>query len=299
MRGRKSGVLHLTREGVSKRLYFRAGSIILAGSDLPEDRLGQALLRAGMIREADLERALGVVETTDRTIGETIVAMGLLRPEQVQAEAARRTKLIVESVLDWDTGEYAFEERDERLAGELLVPGRRAADPARGVPRGPKRRRGPPAARRREDGRASSGEAARDPGGAPAHAFRGVGSRAGRWRLLRRRDRSPVSDGQGRGAAVDLRAVPRGSLRGGPAADPSTATHALAGPSRRPARARTSGPHSRRSARTRAASGARRRLCLRASPTRWAGTSSRKRSAGARWGRCCWPATPRSTDRSR
>ena len=118
--GRKSGVLHLTREGVSKRLYFRAGSIVLAGSDLPEDRLGQALLRAGMIREADLERALSVVETTDRTIGETIVAMGLLRPDQVQAEAARRTKLIVESVLDWESGEYAFEERDERLAGELL-----------------------------------------------------------------------------------------------------------------------------------------------------------------------------------
>jgi hypothetical protein len=117
---RKSGVLHLTREGVSKRLYFRAGSIVLAGSDLPEDRLGQALLRAGMIREADLERALSVVETTDRTIGETIVAMGLLRPDQVQAEAARRTKLIVESVLDWESGEYAFEERDERLAGELL-----------------------------------------------------------------------------------------------------------------------------------------------------------------------------------
>ena len=118
--GRKSGVLHLTRAGASKRLYFKAGSIILAGSDLPEDRLGQALLRAGMIQEADLERALGVVEATDRTIGETIVAMGLLRPEQVRVEAARRTKQIVESVLDWDSGEYAFEEREERLEGELL-----------------------------------------------------------------------------------------------------------------------------------------------------------------------------------
>jgi hypothetical protein len=118
--GRKSGVLHLTRAGVSKRFYFRSGSIILAGSDLPEDRLGQALLRAGMIQEADLERALGAVEATGRTIGETIVAMGLLRPEQVQTEAARRTKLIVESVLDWDSGEYAFEEREERLEGELL-----------------------------------------------------------------------------------------------------------------------------------------------------------------------------------
>jgi serine/threonine-protein kinase len=116
----KSGVLHLTRDGVSRRLYFRAGSIILAGSDLPEDRLGQALVRAGMIREADLERALAVVEAGGRSIGEAIVEMGLLRKEQVQAEADRRTKLIVDSVLDWESGEFAFEEREERLEGELL-----------------------------------------------------------------------------------------------------------------------------------------------------------------------------------
>jgi serine/threonine protein kinase len=118
---RTSGVLHLTRAGVSKRLYLRAGSIVLAGSDLPEDRLGQALVRTGMIRESDLERALGVVEATGRTIGEALVEMGLLRAEQVRAEAARRTRLIVESVLDWDSGEYAFEERDDRLEGELLT----------------------------------------------------------------------------------------------------------------------------------------------------------------------------------
>jgi serine/threonine protein kinase len=118
--GRKSGVLHLTRAGVSKRLYFKAGSIILAGSDRPEDRLGQALVRARMIQEADLERALAIVETSSRTLGEAIVEMGLLRPEQVQSEAARRTRLLVESVLDWDSGDYAFDEREERLEGELL-----------------------------------------------------------------------------------------------------------------------------------------------------------------------------------
>jgi serine/threonine protein kinase len=117
--GRKSGVLHLTRAGASKRLYFRGGSLILAGSDLPEDRLGQALVRARMIQEAELERALAAAEASGRTLGETIVEMGLLRPEQVQAEAARRTRLVVESVLDWDSGQYSFEEREERLEGEL------------------------------------------------------------------------------------------------------------------------------------------------------------------------------------
>ena len=117
--GRKSGVLHLTRAGASKRLYFRGGSLILAGSDLPEDRLGQALVRARMIQEADLERALAAAEASGRTLGETIVEMGLLRPEQIQVEAARRTRLVVESVLDWDSGQYSFEEREERLDGEL------------------------------------------------------------------------------------------------------------------------------------------------------------------------------------
>ena len=63
--GRKSGVLHLTRAGASKRLYFRGGSLILAGSDLPEDRLGQALVRARMIQEADLERALAAAEAEE------------------------------------------------------------------------------------------------------------------------------------------------------------------------------------------------------------------------------------------
>src|SRR5262245_8581723 len=118
---RKSGVLHLKRAEVSKRLYFRAGSIVLAGSDLPEDRLGQALVRAGLIREADVERALRAVEATGRTLGETLGEMGLLRREQVEVEAARRTKLILESVLDWDSGEYAFEESEERPKDELLV----------------------------------------------------------------------------------------------------------------------------------------------------------------------------------
>jgi serine/threonine-protein kinase len=117
---RRSGVLHLTRGDVTRRLYFRGGSIILAGSDQPEDRLGQVLVRTGLVQQADVEKALNVVDATDRTLGEALVQMGLLRPEQVQIEAARRTKQIVASLLDWDSGEYVFEERDERLEGEVL-----------------------------------------------------------------------------------------------------------------------------------------------------------------------------------
>ena len=119
-RGRKSGVLHLTRERVSKRLYFKEGSIILAGSDLDEDRTGQVLLRAGRITEADLELALRASEKTGKAIGAMIVEAGVLPAEEMQIEAAKRVTHIVESVMSWDSGDYSFEEREERLEGELL-----------------------------------------------------------------------------------------------------------------------------------------------------------------------------------
>ena len=94
---------------------FKEASIVLAGSDLYEERLGQVLLRAGRINESQLELALRVMEKTAKGLGETIVEMGVLRSEEVESEAAERIKHIVESVLVWDSGDYSFEEREERL----------------------------------------------------------------------------------------------------------------------------------------------------------------------------------------
>ena len=37
---RRSGILHLAQEKVSKRIYFRKGSMIFANSDVETDRLG-------------------------------------------------------------------------------------------------------------------------------------------------------------------------------------------------------------------------------------------------------------------
>jgi serine/threonine protein kinase len=116
--GRRSGTLHLTKGEASKRLYFREGSLVLAGSDLHEERTGQMLLRAGRIAEADLERALREAGRTGKAVGQVIVAMGVLRPEEMEVEAARRMKHIVESTLSWDSGDYFFEEREGREAGE-------------------------------------------------------------------------------------------------------------------------------------------------------------------------------------
>ena len=54
---RRSGILHLTQEKTSKRIYFRKGSMIFANSDVESDRLGEFLIREGVLDRSSFEAA--------------------------------------------------------------------------------------------------------------------------------------------------------------------------------------------------------------------------------------------------
>ena len=136
----KTGILHLSRDGLSKRIYFREGAISFAGSDIEEERLGESLIRIGSIKRSDLEKALQLVKQTGKSLGKILVEMGLTLPEEITAVAMKRMKAIVYSLLAWDSGQYHFEERDDPVdedmainlsLAELILEGtRRIQDPA-------------------------------------------------------------------------------------------------------------------------------------------------------------------------
>lgn len=135
----KSGILHLSRDGLSKRIYFREGAISFAGSDIEKERLGESLIRGGSIKRSDLENALQVVKRTGQTLGNTLVEMGIALPEEIRNVALKRMKAIVYSVMAWESGQYRFEDRqdpvDEGMTidvslAELVLEGtRRIQDP--------------------------------------------------------------------------------------------------------------------------------------------------------------------------
>ncbi len=108
---RKEGILHLSSDGVSKRIYVSGGSIIFAGSDGEEERLGEFLVRAGKLERTDLELALKVVNETGKSIGNTISEMGFTSPADIAAHALERTKWIICSVFACSSGTFYFEER--------------------------------------------------------------------------------------------------------------------------------------------------------------------------------------------
>ncbi len=119
--GRKSGVLYLSDEKVSKRLYFNQGSIVFAGSDDDEDRLGEVLVREGRIKRSDLEFLWQVMKQTGQSLEETIVEMDFMSPGEIEALAVRRMNAIIYSSFSWASGKYRFEKRENPVADEMAM----------------------------------------------------------------------------------------------------------------------------------------------------------------------------------
>jgi predicted Ser/Thr protein kinase len=109
---RESGILHLSKDDVSKRIFFRDGTVVFVGSDDDEERLGEVLVRAGKMKRSDLDLALQVMKETGESLGKTIVEMGFFSAEELKEQAVERMRTVAYSLFGWPEGQYHFEERE-------------------------------------------------------------------------------------------------------------------------------------------------------------------------------------------
>jgi len=141
------GVLSLTSGGARKSLYVRAGQVVFATSNLPNDRLGELLLREGKITVDEYEASIQALSRGKRQ-GRALVEMGALSPKDLWDGVQLQIREVVYSLFEWEEGEFLFEESslpdqekitvDLDIADLILVGSRRmAAD-------GPVRARFPP-----------------------------------------------------------------------------------------------------------------------------------------------------------
>ena len=125
-RRRSTGVLHLTSRGITKKVYIDQGRIVFAGSGDPDDRLGDLLLREGLITLDQLEAALGQLSSGKR-LGTLLVAAGHLSPDNLVRGVLNQVKGIVLALFPWDEGEYAFVE-GPLPTDEVITLGMRTAE---------------------------------------------------------------------------------------------------------------------------------------------------------------------------
>ena len=117
---KSNGVLRLSQDEVKKNLYFIEGGIVFAHSNLRTERLGEILLRLGKITEEEFQQAT-LEPDEEKRIGQTLLDKGLIAPSEVKAGVAYQVQQILFSVLNWDWGEYEFQEKNNPVFDDIRV----------------------------------------------------------------------------------------------------------------------------------------------------------------------------------
>ncbi len=107
----KTGPLRFTRGRTIKTVYLSDGRLIFATSTDPDDRLGEMLLRKGLISYRDLEESVrGIRE--GRRQGTVLVERGAIRSRDLVQGVTEQVQEIVYSLFLWEEGSYEFVEGD-------------------------------------------------------------------------------------------------------------------------------------------------------------------------------------------
>jgi hypothetical protein len=104
-----TGILTVVSGGARKSIYVRSGRVVFASSNLPNDRLGEILLREGKITVEEYESSIKAISKGKRQ-GRVLVEMGALSPKDLWEGVQFQVREIVYSVFHWEDGQVQFEE---------------------------------------------------------------------------------------------------------------------------------------------------------------------------------------------
>jgi hypothetical protein len=121
---RATGVLTVLHGGAKKSLYVKSGRVVFASSNLPNDRLGELLLREGKITVEEYEASIKAISKGKRQ-GKALVEMGALSPKDLWEGVQFQVREIVYPMFQWEEGAFHFEESQapekERITVELDI----------------------------------------------------------------------------------------------------------------------------------------------------------------------------------
>jgi len=108
--GRHDGTLVLTRGEEQQSLRFRGGTIVNAHTNVVSDRLGEMLVRRGLLRQEDFARATEIKIRDNRRLGEVLAELGLLDASGLEDAIALHVHEMLTRLFTWPEGSYSFSE---------------------------------------------------------------------------------------------------------------------------------------------------------------------------------------------
>jgi eukaryotic-like serine/threonine-protein kinase len=118
----ETGVLVARNDRREKHFYFVEGELRAARSTEHAELLGTRLLRAGRITEQDLTDALNTCKQTHRSLGEELVARGIVRASSLLRELVEQVEARFIELFAWDDGTLWFVPGVRELHLEVKAP---------------------------------------------------------------------------------------------------------------------------------------------------------------------------------
>jgi curved DNA-binding protein CbpA len=119
--GRRNGWLQLVRGEEQQSLRFRRGHIVNARTNVVRERLGEVMVRRGLLSEADLARATEVVIREKRRLGGVLTDLGLVDASGLEDAVALHVHEMLAKVFAWTDGTFSFEEEEDTPGGDLTL----------------------------------------------------------------------------------------------------------------------------------------------------------------------------------
>jgi hypothetical protein len=108
-RGAFTGRVNLVRGRVEKRIWFEAGIIVFARSNLGHDRLIDGLLRRGLLTRSEYDTARRLAAKEPRRAGQLLVETGFLKQGELHRVLREHLMRIVDSTFPWNEGSWSLE----------------------------------------------------------------------------------------------------------------------------------------------------------------------------------------------
>jgi hypothetical protein len=107
--GRQTGLLYIDRAPDRVSFRFVNGEVVSGASTGEKGRLGETMVRYGLLTRPDLERALVVVKRESRRLGPVLRELGILEAPRLEQALGLHIREMLLTTLQWDEASHVFQ----------------------------------------------------------------------------------------------------------------------------------------------------------------------------------------------
>ena len=119
--GKKTGSLVLRNASLSKKVFFKAGTIVGSSTNEPTEFLGQMLISESLITEQQLKDAIDLQIRTRVMLGRILVQQGLVTETKVAEILRCKAQETVYSLFLWTEADFEFIDEDLPPGQQVLI----------------------------------------------------------------------------------------------------------------------------------------------------------------------------------